>query len=899
MAQELGLKVVIGAVVGGALSGIVKVIKQTDTLGSTLKVLDAQQKKIRASGLFKKLQDDIKKTRSHLESVIARQKGLKIRIGAEVDPAKKERLKRQLRYVERQIAILNAKEIRLKASFDQLEKADKRLASIDKKIARLKSAQAGLGRAPAKRDAARAKLTDTLALGASVAFPVKQAIDFESAMADVVKVANLNKNETKQMGDALLKLSTKIPIAADGLASIAASGAQLGVAKGKLIDFTKTVAKMSTAFDMSADEAGSSIAKLMNIFGLSLSEVESLGDAINHLSDNTAAKAADMINVMGRIGGSAKLFGLAKEQALALADAFLAMGKPPEVASTAINALLNKLATADKQGKKFAEGLKQIGLTPAMIKLGIKNDPQKTITLVLQSIKHLKKEAQMGVLTDLFGAEYADDIAMLVGGLHNYEKALKLVSDKNKLAGSMQMEFENRSKTTANELKLLGNAVSRVGITLGSVLLPPIRTVAQGVGGFAETVVSFAERFPVATKLIGIGAAALIGFSVASTVASYAFSFVTAGVYKGMIGFTYLRSVLGITALRLYATTAATYAQSAAMWTLGIGARAASAALFTVRHPLQAIKIGLVALRAVTLAAIAPVVLFGAKFIAIGAVIATVVYGWYKIWEWAKGYLAQFGAWIGDLFLRLGAWIGEKMSAPVQWIADMWQRFKAWIAPLTQAIGNFFSTLGGHIYKVVAAPVDLLKRLWSRFLNWIGDKINTLKGWGNMVAQKLGIGKIFEVSVDGKGAEGIGAKKGGYKADNMPTPQVSDTPLAPAAKGAGGALDKFRATLEKATNGMPVGSGINPQQIGKLPHKSLDKATRLARARAPKSYATPSHDRIRDYAGRGGGNKTYNINIRVIANGKDEIADKLASLLPPLIKDIEQGVLAGGYGDAM
>jgi len=61
----------------------------------------------------------------------------------------------------------------------------------------------------------------------------------------------------------------------------------------------------------------------------------------------------------------------------------------------------------------------------------------------------------MGTLSDLFGMEYADDIAKLVGSMETYEKAVGLVADQTAYAGSMQKEYEARSATTANALQLL------------------------------------------------------------------------------------------------------------------------------------------------------------------------------------------------------------------------------------------------------------------------------------------------------------------------------------------------------------------------------------------------------------------------------------------------------------
>ncbi|MFP3022862.1 MAG: phage tail tape measure protein, partial [Wolbachia sp.] len=114
----------------------------------------------------------------------------------------------------------------------------------------------------------RSQVMETIGLGLSLAAPIKVAIDFESAMADVRKVVEFNgDNEANIFTRELKKLSREIPLSAAELAQIAASGGQLGINKGKLLEFTTTVAKMATAFDMSAEQAGDSIAKLANIYG--------------------------------------------------------------------------------------------------------------------------------------------------------------------------------------------------------------------------------------------------------------------------------------------------------------------------------------------------------------------------------------------------------------------------------------------------------------------------------------------------------------------------------------------------------------------------------------------------------------------------------------------------------
>ncbi|WOE69079.1 phage tail tape measure protein [Hydrogenimonas thermophila] len=511
--KTLGLTITIGAALQATFGNAFKTVEEkTASLSKNLRKID-----------FKK---ELAKNIVALDREFKRLKTAQERAGG----ASKE-LKRKL--FETAQALNKAKK-EAKAYGIELKNASK----IQKALEKLENVKTEVGVSLVNtqnrkqiRENLRGQIFDKIALGATVAVPIKAAINFESAMADVGKVVNFkDKAEFKAFGDEILKMSTKIPIAADGLAAIAASAGQLGIAKNKILGFTDIVAKMSTAFDMGADEAGESVAKLMNVYSLALKDVNSLGDAINHLSDNTAAKAKDIVNVLARIGGTAKMFGLSATQASALADAFLAMGKSPEVAATAINSLLNRLQTADKQGKKFQDALAKIGMSSADIKFKIQNNPQEAIMSVLKSIKELDKEEQMGILTDMFGTEYADDIALLVSGLDNYKKAIKLTAKEENYRNSMQKEFDNRSKTTANQLQLLGNSVTRIGINIGSVFLPAINSVVKGIANTTNIVADFAREHPLLTKVVGGLAAGMIGLSIATFALRYAYTFLADGV---------------------------------------------------------------------------------------------------------------------------------------------------------------------------------------------------------------------------------------------------------------------------------------------------------------------------------------------------------------------------------
>ncbi|WP_265014536.1 phage tail tape measure protein [Wolbachia endosymbiont (group B) of Camptogramma bilineatum] len=384
----------------------------------------------------------------------------------------------------------------------------------------------------AKKAHYRSQVMETIGLGLSLAAPIKVAIDFESAMADVKKVVNFKDgtNEAEEFAQKLKKLSREIPLSASELAQIAASGGQLGIDKGKLLEFTTTVAKMATAFDMSAEQAGDSIAKLANIYGIAVEKMEGVGDVINHLSDNTAAKANDMIEALARVGGNAKQFGLDINQTSSLVNAFISLGKQPEKAATAVNALLSKLQTAEGQGKEFKAALESIGITAEEMSQKVAENGQNALLCFFETLEKVDRQERSQILLNLFGQEYQDDIALIVGSLEEYKKAIDFVTDKEKYNKSMQKEFNNRASTTANNLQLLKNTTAELGMNLGSVMLPPLNWISKILRSISTGIAWFAEKCPILTTGVMSIISALIIGKIAVVGFGYAFALAGGGI---------------------------------------------------------------------------------------------------------------------------------------------------------------------------------------------------------------------------------------------------------------------------------------------------------------------------------------------------------------------------------
>lgn len=352
------------------------------------------------------------------------------------------------------------------------------------------------------------------------------AIKFESSMADVAKVVNFDTQaEFQAMSKEIMDMAGRIPMAASGIAAIVAAAGQSGIAKQDLTEFAEQAAKMGVAFDLTGDQAGKMMADWRAGMNLTLPRTYALADAVNYLSNNMNATAPALGEVVQRVGAVAMVSGLAETQVAALGAAFLSAGASPEIASTALKSFTTTLVKGSAMTKAQADAFQSLGFSATQLAKDMQNDAQGTIFKVLEAVAAKPKELQTAFLTEMFGQESLGAIAPLLQNLDNLSQAFDLVSDSTKYAGSMQAEFETRSKTVENALQLLSNKLTNLGIAVGNVFLPAISGGATLLGGFADALRSAAES-PIGQWLIGVvgGFSALVVGIAATSAAMWFFS---------------------------------------------------------------------------------------------------------------------------------------------------------------------------------------------------------------------------------------------------------------------------------------------------------------------------------------------------------------------------------------
>ena len=428
-----------------------------------------------------------------------------------------------------------ADKFQLKALITGVDKLSPTLTGIRKRVAgfRKQMESSGLG------NIGFADIAKGGALAAPFIAGVREAIKFESAMADVKKVVNFDTPEQfKQMGDDVRRMSESLPMSAEGIAQIVAAGGQAGFAREELQGFAQDALKMGIAFDQTAEESGSMMAKWRTSFKLTQTEVVGLADKINYLSNTGPASAKQISDVVTRIGPLGEIAGLASGQIAAMGATLAGVGVPSEVAATGMKNFMLAMTKGASATKSQQKAFKSLRLDTKQLAQGMQKDAQGTLIDVLERISKVDKTKQAGVLTDLFGTESVGAIAPMLTNLDLLKRNFKNAGDEAQYTGSMQAEYSSRASTTANAIQLLTNRLVSAGITVGNIFLPPLNEAIATLGPMISMVGELAGANPWLVKGL-LGAA--IGFSVlrlavmGATVATKIFSSVVGMSPVGLI----------------------------------------------------------------------------------------------------------------------------------------------------------------------------------------------------------------------------------------------------------------------------------------------------------------------------------------------------------------------------
>lgn len=326
--------------------------------------------------------------------------------------------------------------------------------------------------------------TTIVATGTAIAglggYALKASIDFESAFAGVRKTVDATEEEFKALEKGIRDMSKVMPQSASEIALVAESAGQLGIKTDAILGFTKTMAMLGDATNMSSEEAATALARLANITGMSQNDFDRLGSTVVALGNNLATTEAEIVEMGLRLAGTATQVGMTEHEMLALAGAMSSVGINAEAGGSSMSRVMQKINTQVLSGGSNLNNFAKIsGMSASEFSKAWKDTPSEAILAFTKGLDEVNKSG--GDVTStlkelgISSIQEVSTMLSLAGANEVLADSLELGADAWKENKALMEEAEQRYKTTESLIAILKNNVDDLAISVGDGLKESLR----------------------------------------------------------------------------------------------------------------------------------------------------------------------------------------------------------------------------------------------------------------------------------------------------------------------------------------------------------------------------------------------------------------------------------------
>lgn len=353
------------------------------------------------------------------------------------------------------------------------------------------------------------------------------AMGWESAFAGVRKTVDEADPAFAGLEGSLREMARTMATSHEEIAAVAESAGALGVKTKDIAQFTRTMVMLGETTNLTADEASTSLAQLMNIMGTAPEKVSNLAAELVDLGNNGASTERQIVELSQRLAGAARAVGLNESQLLAYSSAIASVGMNVEAGGTAMSKVFTKLDRIVQSGSDKIETLNEV--TGTDFAKAFQQDASGAVQMLIEKLGQL--QAGGGSITkvmDDIGIKgvYETDVIRRLAGAHGLLADQLGIGAKSYQAGTAALdEYAKRAATSESKVKVAWNNVKDAAIDAGAVILPMVAEGADQIAKWASQLRELPEPAKsAAVQVAALAAAGLLvvggGMKLVGTIAS-------------------------------------------------------------------------------------------------------------------------------------------------------------------------------------------------------------------------------------------------------------------------------------------------------------------------------------------------------------------------------------------
>lgn len=300
---------------------------------------------------------------------------------------------------------------------------------------------------------------------------------FQQQMSNVSTLVDTTKESMSAMGQQVIAISQRVPVALGDLASALYDIRSAGISAKDAMGVLENSAKLAVAGLGTTKEAANIVTSAINAFGLKGKDAQNVYAQIFETVKQGKTTIGELSQGFGSVAAVVAQSGIKLKEFLAATAALTSVGVPASQAYTQIRTALGGLTTQTAQAKQLFDAL------------GVDSFQQliKRSGGLVAAFKALNQAAE-GNSTTLVKA---------VGGMEGYNAVVTLAVKANKAfenamhgmdtsSKDFNSAFNKQQQTLSSAMQHLSNSVKALGISFGSSLAPAIKAVAEVLSALAN-----------------------------------------------------------------------------------------------------------------------------------------------------------------------------------------------------------------------------------------------------------------------------------------------------------------------------------------------------------------------------------------------------------------------------
>jgi len=333
-------------------------------------------------------------------------------------------------------------------------------------------------------------LRSGMLIAAAGVLMTKAAMDWESQWTGVTKTVEGTPAMLSKVEAGLRGLAKTLPESHKNIAKVAEAAGQLGIATGDVVEFTRVMVMLGDTTDLTADEAATSLAQLMNVMGTAPDKVDELASTLVYLGNRGASTEKQIVQMAQRIASAGAIVGLSESDVLAVANAVASTGIEVEAGGSAISKVLIDIGKAVDSGggdlTKFAEvaGMSATDFTNAW-----RSDPASALASFTEGLGQLDEKGQSAfVALEQLGQSDVRTTRALLNLANSSDMLRNSLADGNAEWERNQALVEEAGKrydTASARAEIAWNNIKDNAIDAGQGMLPVVSEMADAVSALA------------------------------------------------------------------------------------------------------------------------------------------------------------------------------------------------------------------------------------------------------------------------------------------------------------------------------------------------------------------------------------------------------------------------------